>query len=198
MQHNKKRTWVRASSQKGDPMDAMEKTGLNFGLVIAYLIPGFLATYAVASRVSTVDALLGGPKRVPDAASVVPLVLIAVGVGIIINAISAVVIRNLIHLSGVKEEEEFVTRKLRDEDIRRYDHMVEATFRYHQFYSNMLIAVVLLAPIWLLWPLQDNILRNASFLVVVVVLSSTARDSLQQFYKGLRKLCEKDNESQSS
>lgn len=172
-------------------MDGMEKVGLNFGLVIAYLIPGFLATYAVAPRVNTVDALLGGPGRVPNSASVVPLVLIAVGVGIIINAISAVVIRPLIHLSGVRAEAGSFSTRLTDEEIRRYDHLVEITFRYHQFYSNMLIAVVLLAPIWLRSPVLENILRNGSFLVVVVVLSVTARSSLRHFYRGLSKLREK-------
>lgn len=169
-------------------MDAMEKVGLNFGLVIAYLIPGFLATYAVASRVSTIDALLGGPKRMPDAASVVPLVLIAVGVGIIINAISAAVIRPLIHKSGVKNQPHLVERKYTIEDMHKYNHLVETTFRFHQFYSNTLVAVVLLAPVWLVWPLQDNILRNASLLLVVAVLFHTARNSLRNFYKGLTNL----------
>lgn len=171
-------------------MDAMEKSGLSFGLVIAYLIPGFLATYAVAPHVSTVDALLGGPKRVPDSASVVPLVLIAAGIGIIINAISAIVIRWLIEKTRVKRPPDMVERKLTIEEMHKYDQLVETTFRFHQFYSNTLVAVVLLAPIWLVWPLQPNILllRNASLLVVVVVLFLKARDSLRNFYTGLSNL----------
>lgn len=169
-------------------MDAIEKSGLNFGLVIAYLIPGFLATYAVAPHVTTVDELLGGPRRVPDSASVVPLVLIAVGVGIIVNAISAVVIRWLIHKSRVQPHPGVVERKLTIDDMHKYNHLVEATFRFHQFYSNTLVAVMLLAPVWLVWPLQDNILRNASLLLVIGVLFWTARGSLRSFYEGLRNL----------
>ena len=169
-------------------MDAMEKSGLNFGLVIAYLIPGFLATYAVAPHVSTVDELLGRPSRVPDSASVVPLVLIAVGVGIIINAISAALIRPVIHLSHVHPPDDPVERKYTIEDMHKYNHLVETTFRFHQFYSNTLVAVVLLAPVWLVRPLQDNFLRNASLLLVVGVLFYTARNSLRNFYKGLSNL----------
>ena len=179
-------------------MDNMDKLGLNFGLVIAYMIPGFSATYALASHVGTIDALLGGPGRVPSTASVVPLLLIAVAIGIVINAISWVVIRPVIHRCGVREESGLVNKKLSNEDRLRYDQIVEATFRYHQFYSNMLVAVVLLGPMWLLSPRQSIILRIASFLLTVMVLFLAARNALQQFYTGLSKLCDEGPPVQSS
>ena len=177
----------------------MDKLGLNFGLVIAYLIPGFSGTYAVASRVGAIDALLGGPNKVPSTGSVVPLLLIALAVGIIINATSWVVIRPVMEFRGVKPQPGYVNRELSKEDRARYDHTVESTFRYHQFYSNMLVAVLLLTPMWLVTPLQNNVLRNASFFLVLVVLFLAGRDSLQQFYKGLSKLDDNQNtELQSS
>ena len=175
----------------------MDKLGLNFGLVIAYLIPGFSATYALAPHVKAIDALLGGSERVPSANAVVPLILMAVAVGIIINAISEVAIRPLIHRSGVKQPK-VDTEKLTSEGRRRYDRMIENHFRYHQFFSNMLVSVLLLGPVWLLWPLHNNILRNASLPMVVVALFLTARKALFHFYTGRSTLSDEDSESQSS
>ena len=176
----------------------MEKLGLNFGLVIAYLIPGFAATYALAPHVKAIDALLGGSERVPSANAVVPLILMAVAVGIIINAISDVVIRPVIHRTGVEEPKKVDTEKLTSEGRRRYDRMIENHFRYHQFFSNMLVSVLLLSPVWLLWPLHNNILRNASLPIVVVALFLTARKALVHFYDGRKTLSDEVSKIQSS
>ena len=178
-------------------MESVDKFGLNFGLVIAYMIPGFVATYAVAPYVKAIDALLGGPERVPGPNSIVPAILIAVALGIIINAISAVLLRPLIHLTRVKKASG-AGRKPTTEERLRYDRLMDSSFRYHQFYANMLIAVLLLGPLWLLSPLDDHIVRNASLPLVVIALFLTARLALRHFYDGVRAICAEEPPAQLS
>lgn len=168
----------------------MDKLGLNFGLVIAYLIPGFCGTYALTPHVTAINALVGGAA---NTGSVVVLLLIALAVGIIINAISWVVVRNFIHFTGVKSPSGIVYRKSSRQDALRYNRLIESTFRYHQFYSNMLVGILLLTPLWLAAPVQDNILRNASFPFVVIILFWAARDSLRNYYNGLRSFAEEQD-----
>jgi len=110
-----------------------------------------VATYALAPYVKAIDALLGGPARVPEGNSIVPAILIAVALGIVINAISEVLLRPLIRFRLDRAEQALAAgRKLTTEERLRYDRLIDSQFRYHQFYSNMLIAVLLLGPLWLL------------------------------------------------
>jgi ethanolamine transporter EutH len=160
----------------------MDKIGLNFGQLIAYLIPGFLGTYALADHVGTIKELLGGPERVPTTGSIAPLLLIALAVGIVLNAFSSVVIRPLIHVSGVKHAKGIVYRKFSSEDMAKYQLSLESTFMYHKFYSNTLVAILLLTRLWFAPPFPERGFRIAAFLVVTSVLFSAARSSLRSFY----------------
>lgn len=160
----------------------MDKLGLNFGLLIAYLIPGFLGTYALAEHVSAVDKLLGGAERIPSTGSFLPLLFIALAVGIVINAFSSIVIRWLIHSTGVDRKHGIAQQRFSNEDLPRYQFVVEATFRYHQFYSNMLVAIVLLTGVWLSAPFPEKWFRIVSFSLVISVLFSAAWSSLRRFY----------------
>ena len=160
----------------------MEKLGLNFGLVIAYLIPGFLGLYALSERVVAIKNLLGGDNKIPEKAAIVPLLVLALAIGMIINSLGWGLIRPLIALSGVRRPEKLDYTKLTASDIKVYNVIVEDNFRYHQFYSNMLVAVLLLAPLWWVRPFGANVVRNVSFLIVVVVMFMAARDSLKRAY----------------
>lgn len=169
----------------------MNGLGLQFGLVIAYLIPGFLGVYALAWRVEVIQALLGGADKVPKGEAIVPLVLIALATGVVINAIAWALVRPLIALSGVRRPRNLDYTKLRADDLPVYNAIVENNFRYHQFYVNMWIAVLVLAPVWLRAPVSSNLARNISFFVVLVILFLAARDSLDRAYRRMMALQKK-------
>ena len=172
----------------------MDKLGLNFGLIIAYFIPGFLGVFAVAKYENSVKALLGGSSGTPESPSVVLLLLLALAIGIIINAFSWAFVRPLITLSGVKRPATLDYTKLRKEDIEVYNVIIESNFRYHQFYANMLVAVLILSPAWLVRPLTGNVIRNVSFFLVSSILFLAARDSLQRAYKRMLALQERGDQ----
>ena len=170
----------------------MEKLGLNFGTVIAYLIPGFIGLCGLAKYVDTFDALLGSEKRVPEASALLPITLIALAIGSIINAISWAIIRPLITLSGVSRPANLNYAELQKDDIPIYDLIVEGNFRYHQFYANTLVAILLLTPAWLVRPFIGNVIRDISFFVVTAILFLAARDSLQRAYVRFEALLKKE------
>ena len=96
----------------------MEKLGLNFGLVIAYLIPGFLGLYALSERLGAIKTLLGGDNKIPEKAAIVPLLILALAIGMIINALGWSLIRPLIALSGVRRPANLDYTKLKADDIK--------------------------------------------------------------------------------
>jgi hypothetical protein len=176
----------------------MEKLGLNFGTVIAYLIPGFIGVYASARYVDTIHALLGGDTHIPDAAAIIPITLMALAIGNVINAVSWGLIRPLIALSGVRRPQGLDYTKLKKEDIPVYNVIVEGNFRYHQFYANTLVAIFLLTPTWLVLPFKENAVRNISFFFVAGVLFFAARDSLQRAYVRMSSLLKKEVEEMTN
>ncbi len=171
----------------------MEKTGLDFGQLIAYLIPGFLSLYALSTRVGLIKALFGGDKGVPETGAILPLLLLALGAGVMINAIGWALVRPLIALSGVKRPRNLDYTKLTADDIKVYKSVVEDNFRYHQFYTNMLVATVLLSSLWLAKPVYEPKIRNISWLFVVCILFFAARDSLSRAYRRMLALQTKEH-----
>ena len=171
----------------------MEKLGLNFGLVIAYLIPGFLGLYALSQRVTPIKSLLHGEKGSPETGAIIPLLIVAMAVGMIINALGWIIVRPLITISGVKRPRDLDYTKLKVEDIKLYNVIVEANFRYHQFYTNMFFAILLLIPIWVVRPIWDNRIRNFSLLIVGLALFLAARDSLNRAYTRMSALQNKED-----
>lgn len=175
----------------------MDKFGLNFGQLIAYLIPGFLAVHALSSFVPPFAALLG-EKGVPQAEALVPLLLLGLAVGVVVNAFSWAFLRPLFALTGVRRPPGLDYGRLQKDDIAIYETIVESNFRYHQFYSNILVAVLLLGPAWLLEPLPEHLLRNGSFLAVAGVLFFAARDSLSRAYVRMDALLTKEGKSMTN
>jgi hypothetical protein len=83
-----------------------DKIGINFGQLIAYLAPGFVALYGLAGLSTSIAALLRGNPQTPEAAASIPLILLALGAGIVVNAVAWALVRPLISLTGVRRPKE--------------------------------------------------------------------------------------------
>ncbi len=169
----------------------LEKIGVNFGHIIAYLVPGFLAIYPLAEFVPHFGALIG-QTGVPKAEALIPLLLVALAVGIAIDAVSWALLRPLIGLTGVRRPPELTYAALTKDDVEIHNSIIENNFRYHQFYANMFIAVLLHAHKWLSLPIQEHGVRNGAFVLVTGVLFFAARDSLNRAYTRMLALTTKE------
>ncbi len=169
----------------------MHKYDLNFGQIIAYLIPGFLALYPLGDFIPFFQALLG-QQGIPSAEALIPLLLLALAVGIVINAFSWALLSPLFAFCGVKRPKSLTYTTLTKDNIEIYNVIVEANFRYYQFYSNVLVAILLYAPKWLVYPMNQNLWRNGTFVLIVGVLFIAARDSLNRAYTRMIALSKKE------
>ena len=166
----------------------MDKLGLNFGLIIAYLIPGFLGLIEVSQHIPMLNNIIfntgGSPKQnnISSPSSILFILLLSLAIGIIINALAWAFVRPLVELTGVKRPSELDYKDLKNENIKIYNLVIENNFRYYQFYANVFVAVILLSQSWFVFPFFNYLIRNFSFFIVAIVLFLAARDSLSRAY----------------
>jgi len=170
-----------------DEGPSLEKLNLSFTLLIAYVVPGLLGAIALEPRFEQLKRLLAPANTGLTAAAIVPLLLLCLAVGVVLNAFSWAVIRTMIHATGVKAPA-LPYWRMTPETIPVYQEFVESNFRFYQAYSNLLGALILLSVSSLLdcWP--PPWWEGLLVLVVISLLFAAARDSLSRSYRNLHNL----------
>lgn len=168
----------------------MEKIGLDFKLIIAYLIPGSIGLYAAAMLIPAVEALLGGSAAVPQGASIVLVLVLAIASGMIINALTWALVRPLIEKTGVPRPK-LEYSNLTKENEASFRNIIDNNFSYYQSYANMFTALVALFASYIYsegLPRLDLIIPGG---VICIVLFIAARDSLKRSYQEMEKILSK-------
>lgn len=168
----------------GISLPFMETINKNFGLVVAYLLPGFIGLGGVALLVPAVASWIA---PVPDGAGLglgppVYAVLSAIAAGMVFSCVRWLVLDQLLHWCGLTPPAWNFERLKQQLDV--FNYLVEYHYRYYQFYGNTIVA--------LLWTyLLNRTLADAPYLgvgtdvgviVISVVLLAGARDSLSKYY----------------
>jgi hypothetical protein len=161
----------------------MSPINQHFGLVIAYLLPGFIGLGGIALLVPSVASWLrpqlGGAGFGPP----VYAVLAAIAIGMVISCVRWLIIDQLMSWSGVKAPKwDGVQLESR---LNAFNYLVESHYRYYQFYSNGLIAII--------WTYAVNrhfatshflgIDSDLLLLMLCATLFAGARDALQKYYR---------------
>lgn len=160
-------------------------SGRNFGLLIAYLIPGFVALWGLSYVSQPVHAWLqGAGASGPSVGSALYVVLASVGCGMTASVFRWVTIDTFHHRTGV-------VRPALDESrladrLEAFDYLVENHYRYYQFYGNSAVALAAAyvsrragaasaGPVGL----QELVLA-----LVILVFLLGSRDALSKYYAG--------------
>ena len=111
----------------------------NFGLVIAYLLPGFVALWGVSYFSPTVDTWISASQQnAPTVAGFMYVTLASLAAGVTVSAVRWAIIDQLHHATGVVPTEwKFANLEGK---LQGYLALIENHYRYYQFYANMFIA----------------------------------------------------------
>lgn len=167
-----------------------ELSAKNFGLTIAYVLPGFVALCGASYFSPTVETWITSSRQgPPTVAGFMYVTLASLATGLTVSAIRWALIDSLHHATGVSPPAwEFANL---DERLKGFLALVENHYRYYQFYANMFIAVAvtyrarLLAeglPIW-----QDG-WTAIGFIVLETVFFAGSRDTLVKYYARAERL----------
>jgi hypothetical protein len=165
----------------------MEKLNRHFGLVIAFILPGFVALSGVAPLAPNVSAWL---HAAPAAGFGAPLyvLLAAAEAGMVASCFRWLIVDRLHELSGVAAPS-FNPRALAERPAA-FDYLVESHYRYYQFYANTLVAAAWAYAVHR-WAGDLPVLGVGSDLGVLLlcgVLFAGSRDALSKYRDRTRQL----------
>ena len=160
-----------------------ETSSRQFGLIVAYLLPGFIGLAGLSPLFPVVQDWLQ-PVEQEGVGFGPPIyaLLSAIAIGMIVSCVRWLVIDHLHHWTGVKPPA-WDDRAL-DRCLDAFNYIVEAHYRYYQFYANTLVAV--------LWAYGMNRIdgtlpllgtgTDLGVLLLCIVLFAGSRDALSKYY----------------
>lgn len=164
-------------------MPTTENSLNEFGLLIAYILPGFSALSGLALIMPEVGKWLGAlPDNAPTFGGFLYGTVASVAAGLTIQTVRWLVIDSLHHRSGIRPKHwDF---SLFQEKLAAYDKLTENHYRFHQFYGGMLVALA-----WLLAARHlavqslhlDGI--DVGILLLIVLFWFGSRDALRKYYR---------------
>ena len=160
-----------------------DASSVPFGLIVAYLLPGFIGLAGLAPFIPTVSEWIR-PVNQGEASfgPTVYAVMAAMTVGMIVSCVRWLVLDHLLHWTGVSHPV-WDDRQL-DKNLAGFNYIVEAHYRYYQFYGNTLVAIVAayglnrMEGTWRLLGTGTDI----GILLLCVVLFAGSRDALRKYY----------------
>ncbi len=161
----------------------METLSRQFGLIVAYLLPGFIGLAGLAPLVPAVALWLQPVKELEGGVGPPMYALIAAAtVGMILSCFRWLVIDTIHGRTGIAAP---VWNDARlDERLQAFDYLVENHYRYYQFYANTIIAVLWAYPMHRFMRTSPllGMGTDLGVLILCAVLFAGSRDALAKYY----------------
>ena len=167
-------------------------TNDNFGLLIGYVLPGFIGLWGMRYLSTTVDGWLGSqPTPQPTVSGFLYVTLASVGIGLFASTIRWLTVDKLHYQTGIGHRQ-WDYAKLQAH-MQAVEFLVANQYRYYQFYSNSLVSVAFTytAYIWASgnWSLE----LAAGFITVELILWAGSRDTLRNYHNRVGELLTNDD-----
>jgi hypothetical protein len=158
-----------------------EVSNNNFGLLIAYVIPGYVALWGAASFSATVQSWLGVlPASGPTVSGFLHVTVASVGAGVFASTVRWLLIDTIHFRTGVPRRDWDYSAL--QENMAAFEFMVANQYRYYQFFSNTLVSLTFAYGAHALstgWPSFSTTLAVVS---AGTVLWLGSRDTLRNYH----------------
>ena len=161
-------------------------TTRRFGLLIAYIVPGFVMLLGVGSLFEPVWGwLVGVGTGGPTCGAVFYVGLASVAAGMTASVLRWAILDTLHHCTGLHRPRLDESRLA--ERLDAYDYLVEQHYRYYQFYGNTLVAAL---AAYAMWRGSAHAIAvavggpEAGLILIVGVFAAGSRDALRKYYAG--------------
>lgn len=164
-------------------------TNQNFGILIAYIIPGFtllaglstvyepLRVWFPLSPVSLEQIALASSHTI---GGFLYATLMSIGVGMILGAIRWAVVDTIHHRTGVGRPT-WDGAQLQ-KNLRAYSFLIEIHYHFYQFYGSSTIAILILLAVRLNTGIGSINLIDLLLLLLVGIFFAASRDALTKYY----------------
>lgn len=158
----------------------------NFGLLIAYVIPGFVCLLGAGSMSDAVWVwLVGAGSGGPSVGGVLYVGIASVGAGMTSSVVRWAVLDSVHDATGIDRPDLDESRLT--ERLEAFDYLVEQHYRYYQFYGNTLVATAAAYAMWRCSPHSVGVTAGwaeVMLLVIGAVFAAGSRDALRKYYSG--------------
>ncbi len=166
--------------------DDVKVSGLDFGVIIAFVAPGFVALQATSYYTSVTQAWMAAASDKDPGVGVFLFVLLgSLSMGLIVSGIRALLIDNLLRSHLLLRRFAIPPNKLDWSKVEEKNLLVLLTirdgfYRHYQFYANTFVAVLL----WSFSHAFASGLQRQYWALIAAVLCAlflSARSSLRQY-----------------
>ena len=159
-------------------------TSSNFGLLIAYLIPGFLIVLSMEEYSPLIASWLGGSiANAPTVGGFLFITLAAVAAGMTASAVRWLLLDTLHHHTGIKRPEwNFASLP---KNLAAFESTVDNHYRYYQAYANLLVAIMVAVLLHPHFPSEfgySPAIGYSIVLLLALLLFAASRDAMQKYY----------------
>lgn len=178
-------------------------TGNNFGVLIAFTLPGFLLLWGLTFSFPELAKLLAksAEAEAPTVGGFLYVTLASLAVGLVVSAVRWLILDSLFHRVIGPKNPNIDFGKLRDQQAYTlFQGLNENHYRYYQYYSNTLISAVaaLIAFAKVRGLHAMSLLMWLALLGVCLALFLGSRDCLSKFYARINQVADaagtEDNE----
>lgn len=160
----------------------------NFGLAIAYLIPGFVLLWGLSAVSEPVAGWLGAnPTATASVGGFLYVTVASLALGVVASTIRWAVVDRLHHSTGLQEPAlNFANLRGR---FHAFEGLVRNHYRFYQFHANSLVAMLIAYGIrraangW-----EGALATDAAIAILALVLFLGSRDTLRKYYQRTREL----------
>jgi hypothetical protein len=158
-------------------------TDKNFGVIIAFLLPGFIFFWGLSYSSQTVAAWLAkSTANAPTVGGFLYSTIASLALGLVISAVRWLFIDLSLHWLKTLPALDFAKLKEKD-NFPAFQGIVENHYRYYQYYSNTLIAIVLSFATYVTYgPEQPSLTLWVGVLAIVIVLYFASLDTLSNYH----------------
>ena len=156
----------------------------NFGLLIAYVVPGFTALWGASYFSATLRSWLHGtPTDTPTVSGFLYVTIGSIAAGVTVSAVRWAIVDSLHHRTGIPAPDWDFSRL--QHNVSAYSVLVSNHYQFFQYYANQLVALTF-------WYLARRLslgfwstplgLADLVFLFLAIVLFAGSRDALRKYY----------------
>jgi hypothetical protein len=161
----------------------MNPSSNHFGIIVAYLLPGFIGLIGIAPFVPTVSVWLH-PSGYAEASVGPPVyaILAAITIGMLVSCVRWLFVDHVHWWTGLIPPV-WDDRNL-EQRLVAFNYLVESHYRYYQFVANSLVAVVWAYLVHRVMGTSPflSIGTDVSVLVLCLILFAASRDALAKYY----------------
>lgn len=154
----------------------------DFGLVIAYLLPGFAALWGLSYLDAGVANWLALPEsQSPSIAGFLYSTVASIAVGLTVSTVRWLLIDPLHHATGIRAPS-WDFSGLGDR-VSAFEVLLDIHYKYYQFYANMLVSLAWTYGCWRYAHPAGSLRAEASYGMLTVVFFLASRDTLKKYYQ---------------